>query len=72
MNDPYRTTAADAKPLPALRPYRILNVSWEDNEDWEEQIELGLLELYQAGYEVVTMTDGGGCLTALLKLRQWT
>ncbi len=71
MNDPYRT-AADVKPTVPMRPFRILNVSWQDNEDWQEQLELGLLELHQSGYEPLTMTDGGGCLTVLLKLRSWT
>jgi hypothetical protein len=69
MNDPYRT-AADVKPTIPLRPYKILTVSWEDNEDWQEQLELGLMELHQVGYEAVNMTDDGiANLTVLLKLR---
>lgn len=69
MNDPYRT-AADVKQVPAPRPYKILTVCWEANSDWEEQLELGLMELHQAGYDVVTMTDDGiSTITALLKLR---
>lgn len=69
MNDPYRT-AADVKPTIPLRPYKILTVSWEDNEDWQEQLELGLMELHQVGYEAVNMTDDGiANLTVLLKRR---
>lgn len=69
MNDPYRT-AADVKPTIPLRPYKILTVSWEENEDWQEQLELGLMELHQVGYEAVNMTDDGiANLTVLLKLR---
>jgi len=69
MNDPYRT-AADVKPTIPLRPYRILTVSWEENSDWQEQLELGLMELHQQGYEAVSMTDDGiSHLTVILKLR---
>lgn len=65
MNDPYRT-AADVK----QRPYKILSVCWEGNQDWQEQLELGLMELHQAGYDVVSLTDDGLTnITALLKLR---
>ncbi len=69
MNDPYRT-AADVKAIVPLRPYKILTVCWEENEDWQEQLELGLMELSQAGYDAVYMTDDGiSNLTVLLKLR---
>jgi hypothetical protein len=69
MNDPYRT-AADIKQIPPPRPYKILTVSWEENENWQEQLELGLMELSQAGYDAVNMTDDGiANLTVLLKLR---
>jgi hypothetical protein len=69
MNDPYRT-AADVKQVPPPRPYKILSVCWEENQDWQEQLELGLMELHQAGYDVVSLTDDGLTnITALLKLR---
>lgn len=69
MNDPYRTAAADVKPETPMRPFKVLNVSWEENEDWKEQLELGLSELHRFGYEPVTMSEGGGCVTVILKLR---
>lgn len=73
MNDPYRTTAADVKPIPAPRPYRVVTVFWSENEDWKEQLELSLMEMHQAGYEVVSMADDGeSAITVIMKLRQWT
>jgi len=69
MNDPYRT-AADVKAIIPLRPYKVVNVFWVDNDDWAEQLELKLMEMHQAGYDVVSMSDDGeSAITVLMKLR---
>lgn len=73
MNDPYRTTAADVKPSVPLRPYRVITVFWNENEDWKDQLELKLMEMHQSGYEVVSMADDGeSAITVIMKLRNWT
>jgi len=73
MNDPYRT-AADVKQVPPPRPYKVMVLSWEDNDDWREELELKLLEWYHAGYDVHTITeDPSNCeFFILLKLRSST